>query len=418
MKNKETFQARDLKGGRIMMQLTRADQSKKYDFIIVGGGVAGLSLAYQLVNSPLADRSILIIDQVAKTKNDRTLSFWTDQPTPYDEIVYKSWNKIRFVSDDFARDIELGDYSYKTIRGIDFYQFVQEKLALLPNVTFLKGRVEAVEDSKEGAYVRLEEQQYFGQWVFDSRLKPSTFKHRPELGKQVLRQYFKGWIIETPTNTFDDKSATLFDFRVPQNDDMRFFYVLPFSEREALIEYVGLEHTDYDAIMETYVQNVLNIKNYAVKPIEGGAIMLTDRRFKRRQGRHIMTIGSAGGMIKPSSGYAFTRILKDTTAIVNSLVTHGHPFKVPGANLFYYFLDSQMLEAMNRFTGKMKAVFTGMFKYNSAQRVFRFLDERTSPWEMASMIVSLPFKHLFVWTVLTDEKEQELVCTTNSALSA
>jgi 2-polyprenyl-6-methoxyphenol hydroxylase-like FAD-dependent oxidoreductase len=47
---------------------------KKYDFIIVGGGVAGLTLAYQLVHSPLADRSILIVDRVTKNKNDRTLS--------------------------------------------------------------------------------------------------------------------------------------------------------------------------------------------------------------------------------------------------------------------------------------------------------------------------------------------------------
>jgi lycopene beta-cyclase len=47
-----------------------------YDFILSGGGLAGLSLAYHLINSPLRDRSILIVDKDAKQQNDRTWCFW------------------------------------------------------------------------------------------------------------------------------------------------------------------------------------------------------------------------------------------------------------------------------------------------------------------------------------------------------
>jgi lycopene beta-cyclase len=389
------------------MQLAEADSSKKYDYIIVGGGVAGLCLAYQLVNSPLANRSILIIDQNAKERNDRTLSFWTDGPTPFDKAIHHSWNYIRFVSDNFSKKIHLEDYSYKTMHGIDFYQFVQETLVKFPNVAFLQARVESIENTSNGAYIYAGDQKFLGEWVFDSRLKPFEFKHKPNFGKQVLRQYFRGWVVETPEDTFDLECATLFDFRIPQENDMRFFYVLPFSKREALVEYVCLRRTDYEPIMKQYVEEVLKIKDYTAKPIEGGGILLTDRRFKRKIGAHIMSIGSAGGMIKPSSGYAFTRILKDTDAIVASLVQYGHPFKVPKVKPFYYFLDSQMIEAMNRFSGKMKAVFTGMFKYNPADHVFRFLDERASLWELAAMIISLPYKYLFIWTVVTDEDEEK-----------
>ncbi|MEI6044372.1 MAG: lycopene cyclase family protein [Chloroflexota bacterium] len=388
------------------MPLSGVDKMKKYDFILVGGGVAGLTLAYQLVNSPLADRSILIIDRDAKTKNDRTLSFWAEEPTLFDDIVYHAWNQITFASDETAKEFNLGDYSYKTIRGIDLYRFVHEKLAAFSNVEFLRGRVETVEEGSEGAYVSVGEQRYFGQWVFDSRLKPFEFKHDPAFGKQVLRQYFKGWMLETAEPIFNPNNATLFDFRIPQADDMRFFYVLPFSEREALIEYVGLKHLAYDTIMQDYVENILKLKNYTVKPIEGGAILLTDRRFERQASQHVLRIGSAGGMIKPSSGYAFTRILKDSKAIVNSLVNYGHPFKLPKVKPFYRFLDSQMIEAMNRFSGKMKVIFTAMFMHNPAQNIFRFLDETPTLWELIALIASLPFKQLFIWTVLTDEKKK------------
>jgi lycopene beta-cyclase len=190
---------------------------------------------------------------------------------------------------------------------------------------------------------------------------------------------------------------------------MRFFYLLPFSENKALIEYVGLQHTNYDGIMKNYVEEILQIKDYKAEAVEGGAILLTDRRFKRRLGRNIMAIGTAGGMIKPSSGYAFTRILNDCDAIINSLLKYNHPFKVPGVNPFYYALDSFMLEAMSRFSGKMKTVFTGMFKYNPARRVFRFLDERTTPWEIIAMIIAMPAKHLFIWTVFTDQKKKNQI---------
>jgi lycopene beta-cyclase len=45
---------------------------KHYDFILAGGGLAGLSLACHLANSPLRDRSILIVDPDTKERNDRT----------------------------------------------------------------------------------------------------------------------------------------------------------------------------------------------------------------------------------------------------------------------------------------------------------------------------------------------------------
>jgi lycopene beta-cyclase len=383
-----------------------ADSAKKYDYIIIGGGIAGLSLLYRLANSPLSDRSVLVVEQRLKNQNDRTLSFWTNRPTPFDEIVYHSWKKIRFASEDFEKDIDLGDMTYKTIRGIDFYRFMWDKLSGLPNVHLAQGRVERVENGIYGAYVYIEGKRFYGQWVFDSRFRPSDLKHKPKFGKQVLRQYFKGWIIETPTDTFNPDSATLFDFRVPQSGDMRFFYLLPFSPRSALLEYVGLRHTEYDGIMHSYVKDVLKIPDYKVETLEGGALVLSDRYFKRRRGRFVMSIGTAGGMVKPSSGYAFTRIQNDTEAIVASLLKYNHPFKVPRPKPFYYVLDSLMLEAMNRFTGKMKGVFTGMFKYNHARSVFRFLDERASFWEVTKMVVSIPSKHLFLWVVLTDEKKE------------
>ena len=61
-----------------------------YDYAILGGGAAGLSLALALVRSPLKAGSILIVEKDAKNTNDRTWCFWSDVPTPLDRIAYQS----------------------------------------------------------------------------------------------------------------------------------------------------------------------------------------------------------------------------------------------------------------------------------------------------------------------------------------
>jgi len=103
-----------------------------------------------------------------------------------------------------------------------------------------------------------------------------------------------------------------------------------------------------------------------------------------------MTIGIQGGRIKPSTGYAFTRMQKDSSAIVRSLLEVGHPFRVPAGPRRYRVFDSVLLEMMTQHGERIESIFTALFKYNPAERIFRFLDEAASLWENCLMIPSLP----------------------------
>ncbi|MCZ7542384.1 MAG: lycopene cyclase family protein [Anaerolineae bacterium] len=310
-----------------------------YDIILAGGGVAGLTLAHYLVNSPLRDRSILIVDEEVKDRNDVTLSFWADRPTPFDDIVYRAWDAFNIVSDGgYVRTLDLRQYRYKTIRGIDFYYYIQQALAALPNVTMRLGTVDRVEDRGDHAAIVVEGQTFTGGWVFDSlfeitRFAPDTTRYR------ALQQHFKGLEIETATPHFDPALPTFFDFRTPQEGELRFYYVLPYSERHALIEYVVLSRTKYEQDLREHIADVMGIKDYITLNEEGGISPLTNYPFRRRAGRRIMNIGIKGGMIQPSTGYAFIRILDDSAAIIASLLRHGHPFDVPSDSWFYRMCD-------------------------------------------------------------------------------
>ena len=64
--------------------------SKKYEYIIAGAGLAGLSLAYKIrKDQSLNGKSILLVDKDHKNKNDRTWCFWSRTKGDFDDIRYK-----------------------------------------------------------------------------------------------------------------------------------------------------------------------------------------------------------------------------------------------------------------------------------------------------------------------------------------
>jgi lycopene beta-cyclase len=369
---------------------------KSYDFIIAGGGAAGLGLAYQMAGSNLRGRSILIVDRDQKDQNDRTWCFWSNQTTRFDHLVYRRWDQVEVVSDDFHQVFDLSPYEYRMVRGIDFYRGVKEALCEVPGIAFLHDRVNAVEDTKDRkmAQVTIQEEPYEARWAFDSIFKPSDFSTGPKQ-YHYLKQHFKGWEIETPTDAFNPRVATLFDFRTPQKGCMRFFYILPYSKRRALVEYTLFSHDllkphEYDRAISEYIEQVLHIPQYRIDSVESGVIPMTDRPFPRKLSERVMAIGTKGGIIKPSSGYGFLRMQKDAAAIVHSLETYGNPFHVSPPPWRYRQYDSLMLQVMYRQGGLMKTIFTELFKNNAIQDVFRFLDEVQPIQENLGILASLP----------------------------
>jgi lycopene beta-cyclase len=237
---------------------------KSYDVILAGGGASGLSLACHMVRGPLRDRSILIVDQDAKDQNDRTWCFWTDRPTLFDDIVYRSWSQLQVQGEDFEKTLDLHTYRYNMIRGIDFYRFARQTLSVCPHVEFLQGKVERIEDSDQQASVLVDGQKYAGTWVFDSLFNWSTFKP-DQANYHALKQQFKGWEIETIEQAFNPQVATFLDFRTSQEKGVHFFYVLPFSERYALVESVLCTTTQVDLetcelALRAYLETILGIK--------------------------------------------------------------------------------------------------------------------------------------------------------------
>lgn len=368
---------------------------QKYDFIIAGGGLAGLSLAYYMNQTVLREKSILIIDQDTKTKNDRTWCFWEkDNRSSFDAIIHRQWQKVFFHGTNFSAALNLGDYSYKWLRGIDFYDFVKTDLASNSNIRFVQEHIERIKDTPTGGFVITTENQYLAEYVFDS-----TKSLKLNLADcHNMLQHFKGWEIVTDKPVFDPTCPTMMDYRVEQRGvGVRFMYVLPESPTRAMVEYTVfsdklLSPPEYDAELHKYLKDFLKIENFSIEHEEFGVIPMTDEPILNHEGEHVVRIGTSGGYVKASTGYAFQRTQRFTQALVKNLVTVGKPMS-PKKNFKKHFkdwLDSTLLNVLLKNRALGKDVFTALYQKNPTPRLFAFLDEDTSLFEDLRIMSTVP----------------------------
>ena len=365
---------------------------KKYDFIIAGGGMAGLSLAYYLTQSSLCDRSILILDREQKNRNDRTWSFWEPQEGPYESILFRTWNRVEFHGTTLSGLLDMGDYRYKMLRGIDFYAFIYKHLAQFPNVEIRQATVNRIKDTVQGGFVIADDEPLMADYVFDSTFALNLAE--PE--NHNLLQHFKGWVITTEKSCFDVTRPRMMDFRVAQHNDCRFVYVLPFDQKTALVEFTLFNKTlltdaEYEADLRQYISQHLDTGAYQVGETEFGVIPMSDVPTKENPSEHIIRIGTSGGYTKASTGYTFLRTQTYLRDLVQNLAQTGKPHRpkswFEGRFKFY---DSIMLNVLENNRYPANDMFTLLYEHNTPSQVFKFLDENTSFSEELRVMWSMP----------------------------
>ncbi len=335
------------------------------------------------------DKRILVIDQIVKSKNDKTWCFWEQQPDVFENVVYYHWDQIDFYSTCFSGRFDLAPYKYKMIRSIDFYNHVFRESNKIDNIHFLHAKVERTGNENNKAFVQAGGKTFYTDYIFNSIIL------QPLESLEGLLQHFKGWLIETTENIFDERIATFMDFRMSQQYGTTFVYALPVAKNKAMIEYTVfskkvLEQHEYETELKNYLGNYLKIDQYKILSEEFGVIPMTHHKFSKGEGR-IVNIGTAGGQTKASSGFSFKFIQKHSQAIIDELVNGNDPHIIHSlAYKRFHLYDSTLLRILQQNKMGGGKIFASLFKKNSPQQILKFLDNETSLSEELKIMSTVP----------------------------
>lgn len=371
--------------------------NQPHTLILAGGGLAGLTLALECARRPFfRDKKIVLIDRDDKSSNDRTWCFWAKEGEPLPPTVHKKWKKCLFYGEGYESVLNIEPYRYHMVRGLDYYHWAQAELAKYPNVQPVSARILEI-DALNGL-VKTDVGEFQGDWVFNSALLPdfSGEKKGTDAAFSYLLQHFKGWIIETPNSSFDPDAVTFMDYRLEQHGETRFVYVLPLSNTRALVEFTVFSEAlcpmeTYDAELRRYLFDILSIQDFRIEEEEFGVIPMTDYPLSTKGAGRVINIGTAGGFVKASSGYAFLRTQRKIRAFVDDWERTGAPDPaVMQSSALFRGMDSIMLRVLREGLVSGKHFFSLLFKKLPAPLVFRFLDEDASGSDIIRVLKAAP----------------------------
>ena len=349
---------------------------KGFDYIIIGGGCAGLSLAYELeIHKKLKNKTLAIIEPRKEYKRDKTWSFWKVTPHNFDDCVKKNWTSFSINIADKSNHLECNSYPYQSVDSGLFYEKINNKLRENENIIFFN---DLKEINSENSFI---------------------FNSVPTLKKNHLNlwQHFCGVEIETESDYFDDGIFNLMDFDCEQRESVHFFYTLPYSKNKALVETTWLSkmvdnsQKDYDEQIKNYIEKNLNLKNYKITYKEEGSIPLFYPLNKKE--RNKINIGTAGGMTRLSTGYTFLNIQEHSKYIRENFenITNINKFEIAKK---YQFLDEIFLRVLEKHPEKMPEIFFKMFEA-SPNTVIKFLSNKSNFFDDLSIILKMP-KSIFI----------------------
>lgn len=370
-----------------------------YDYIFAGFGLSGMSLLVEMSRYPdFSKKKVLVVDVDDKKKDDRTWSFWSKEMYGLEAVVKKSWNK-GYVLNRAGERIDLGlkSYQYHTLNGIDYYNYVRNQLQAFTNIEYVK---EEINTAHPNGNVQTSTNHYEGGNVFVSYFKREDVK--PQANTVFLWQHFKGWLIKAQPGTFQPNEFLMMDYRTSSQDRTNFFYVLPFDDATALIEFTEFSNDfysqeAYDGKLKNYIQDILGIVDYEVQETEFNAIPMTDYLMENPVQGKLIHIGTLAGYIKASSGYAFTRTLEKNRRLAK-LVMENKVIKksLLQSSAKYVKFDRTMLDVMANRDVQGAEIFPALFQALGGEAMLDFLDERSTLWQELQVMMAVPERWKFV----------------------
>tara|TARA_B100000780_G_scaffold60533_1_gene38916 strand:+ start:6564 stop:7700 length:1137 start_codon:yes stop_codon:yes gene_type:complete len=368
---------------------------KEFDYIILGGGLSGLTLAYELNKQGcLENKTLCILEKRKEYSRDKSWSYWDFENNKFPSCVIGSWDSFSITLKQKTINITCPQSPYRTIDSKKFYDFVTQQLRNNNNITTI---MDCDIQTIESHVIHTNKGGYIGKVVYDSLIDLSY-------QTPTMYQHFLGCEVETDSDCFNENIVDLMNFDCPQDGGLHFFYTLPFSKNKALIETTWYSKTikkqsEYQNEIDHYLREK-NIKGN-ITYSEYGAIPLnlTKNNKESSSSKDYIKIGSAGGLTRASTGYTFQAIQSFSEQLASNVKLDR---KLTAPNIRhkkYDFLDEIFLSVIEYEHKSMPIIFFNLFKNSDSITTISFLSDRSNWIQDLKVILSMP-KLIFIKTLI------------------
>ena len=114
-------------------------------------------------------------------------------------------------------------------------------------------------------------------------------------------------------------------------------------------------------------------------------------KFWKENSKNVINIGTAGGWSKASTGFTFKNIDRNTFKLVAHLKQQ-KPLNTFYRKTRFWLYDLLLLDILSANNVLGSSIFSRMFKNISPQKIFKFLDEKTTFKEDVLIFSKMPLR--------------------------
>lgn len=373
---------------------------KKFDYIIVGAGCSGLSLAYEMnVKNLFNDKTCAIIDKRKEFNRDKIWSYWNIYEHSFYDCLINKWDKFCVKKNQNEIILDCENFQYQSIDSQKFYKKILDNLNSNKNIKLILNKsVDKIYENKDEAIVQCSDEIFRTDIIFNSSLDNKTTK------ESELFQHFYGCEVVFDENVNLPEYPIIMDFNCNQDSWVHFFYTLPMGKNKIFIENTWISNEKsfaferYIAEINYYIQNNLNYKKkYKTNYSEIGSIPMFHFKNNMKY-KKLINIGTAGNLTRKSTGYTFLNIQKSVKQIAIN-ISKKRNIKESSVSLKYNYLDNIFIKVLLEKKGSMYEVFFDLFKKNKTKDIVKFLSNTSNWFEDLRIILSMP-KLIFIKKLL------------------
>lgn len=366
-----------------------------YDFVIIGGGLSGLSMAIELARSgKLAEKNCLILEARDQYSQDKSWCGWHVLSHHFEDCTAKSWSKWRVSYGGETHVVNANRLNYHYIPSLNFYHYCLAFIEQHPNIDLhLSTPVLSFDAHK----VSCKNNVYSAGRVFDARESQLDWRNLKDQDNYLL-QCFYGWKVKTSKAVFDKDCVTLMDFPQQQSEGINFMYCLPLSETEALIEPTYfLHHTNvpprahFLELVEKYMHLRYENDAFELSQEEHGVLPMVYQKNQYSEAcEWPIKIGTAGGMLRPSTGYAFYAIQRFIKKTVANIDNETASYTLQQYSKLGLWMDQIFLRACRLNPIQAAQLFYRLFVKVEPDSVARFMHDEAQWRDYLQVVLAMP----------------------------